>query len=41
MSVINGCVRQLLSKVVSLMVFLTIWYVDSSFFHFFWSFLGR
>jgi hypothetical protein len=41
MLVISGCTRQLVSRVVSLMVFLIIWYVDSSFFYIFWSFLGR
>ena len=38
---INGCTRQLLSVEVSLMIFLIVWYVDSSFFYFFGSFLGR
>ena len=41
MLVSNGCVRQLVSEVVSLMVFRIMWYVDSSFFHCFWIFLGR
>jgi hypothetical protein len=39
--VISGWVLQLVSWVVILMVFLMMWYVDSSFFHSFWSFLGR
>ena len=38
---IKGCVRQLGSREVSLMVFLIIWYVDISLFHCFWSFLRR
>jgi hypothetical protein len=32
---------QLVSWVVSFMAFLMMWYVESSFFHCFWSFLGR
>jgi hypothetical protein len=39
--VISGWVLQLLCWVVSLMVFLMMWYVDNSFFHIFWDFLGR
>jgi hypothetical protein len=37
--VINGWVLQLVSWLVILMFFLMMWYVDSSFFHNFWSFL--
>jgi hypothetical protein len=32
---------QLVSWMVSFMAFLMMWYVDSSFFHCFWGFLGR
>jgi hypothetical protein len=39
--VMSGWDPQLVFWVVSLMVFLMIWYVASSFFHNFWSFLGR
>jgi hypothetical protein len=39
--VISGWILQLVSWVVILMVFQMIWYVDSSFFHSFWSFLRR
>jgi hypothetical protein len=39
--VISGWVLQLVCWVVSLMVFLMMWYVDSSFFHFFGDILGR
>jgi hypothetical protein len=39
--VISGFVLQLELWVVILMVFLIMWYVDNSFFHSFWSFLGR
>jgi hypothetical protein len=39
--VISGWVLQLVFWVVSLMAFLMVWYVASSFFHDFWSFLGR
>jgi hypothetical protein len=38
---ISGWVFQLVSWLVILMVFLMVWYVDSSFFHSFWSFLGK
>ena len=38
MLVISRCICQLVSRVVNLMVFLIIWYVDSSFFPFFLEF---
>jgi hypothetical protein len=39
--VISGWVLQLEFWVEILMAFLIMWYVDNSFFHSFWSFLGR
>jgi hypothetical protein len=39
--VISGWILQLVSWVVSLMAFLMVWYVVSTFFYVFWSFLGR